>query len=792
MKCPKCDADTAEDSRFCSNCGARLVPYDEGSISETKPHRPPDGQLTTGSAFAGKYRVIGEIGRGGMAVVYKAEDTNLKRLVALKLLSPNFTLDGGAKERFVREAQAASALDHSNICTIYEIDETRDGQMFIAMSYCEGGTLGDRMRQGPFTSEEVVAIAIQIAEGLADAHEGGIIHRDIKPANIMMTPKGQVKITDFGLAKLSGGERITEIGVPMGTVTHMSPEQVRGEEVDQRTDIWSLGIVLYEMITGSVPFKGENAQAVIYSILNVDPEPITNIHAAAPTQLESIISKALTKKPDFRYQNAGDLLTDLRKVKKGLKSEAPAERGPASRRKPSIAVLPFVDMSPEKDQEYFCDGMAEELINALANLEGLQVASRTSTFQFKGKGYDIGEVGRALKVQTVLEGSVRKAGNRLRITAQLVSVADGYHLWSDKYDREIEDIFAIQDDISLAIVDNLKIRLLGGERAKLTKRHTEDLDAYSLYLRGRWLWNRRTEKNLEKAIDLFRQAIAKDPDYAQAYVGLAESYIALPDYSPVVPREPLQKAKEAALKALEIDDTLPEAHVSLASFKMNCEWDWEGAECEFKRSIELNPGYATAHHWYGLFLTWMARFEEAIKEIKRAQELDPGSLVISRNIGLVFYHARQYDQAIEMAHKTIEMDPGFSTSHALLGCAYLQKSMYDEALAEIEKEKAVLNMFDSDLESYTGVTYAAMGEKPKARKVLAKLVEKARQLYVSPYILARICVALGEVDGGFKWLDEAYQDRDRRLIEIKVDPMFDGVRSDPRLAALLDNMGLGD
>jgi serine/threonine protein kinase/Tfp pilus assembly protein PilF len=792
MKCPKCGSDIAEDSRFCNNCGAPLLPSGEGSISETKAHQPPKGQLTAGSTFAGKYRMVEEIGRGGMAVVYKAEDTKLKRLVALKLLSPQFTRDREAKERFVREAQAASALDHPNICTVYEIDETKDGQMFIAMSYYEGGSLKERIREGPLTSEEVVATAIQITEGLAEAHERGIIHRDIKPANIMMTAKGQVKIMDFGLAKLSGGERITEIGIPMGTVTHMSPEQARGEEVDPRTDIWSLGIVLYEMIAGSAPFKGENAQAVMYSILNVDPEPITSINAEAPTQLESIVDKALTKKPDFRYQNAADVLADLRKLKKELRSEALAERQPKSKRKPSIAVLPFVDMSPQKDQGYFCDGMAEELINALTKLGGLQVASRTAAFQLKHKGYDVNGIGRRLRVQTVLEGSVQKAGNRVRVTAQLVNVADGYHLWSEKYDRDMEDIFAIQDEISLAIVDKLKIDLLGGEKAKLTKRHTKDLDAYSLYLRGRWLWNRRTEENLEKAIHLFEQAIAKDPHYAQAYVGLAESYVALPDYSSITPMGPFEKAKEAALRALEIDETLAEAHVSLASIKMNCEWDWKGAEREFKRAIELNPGYATAHHWYALYLTWMARFEEAIKEIKHAQELDPGSLVISRNIGLVFFHARQYDQAIDMACKTIEMDPGFSSTHSQLGCAYLQKSMYEEALAEIEKEKAVLGLFDSDVECYIGVTYALMGETAKARQVLAKLAEQARQFYVSPSNLARIWFALGEVDRGFEWLDEAYENRDRRLIELKVDPMFDNVRSEPRFVALLNKMGLGD
>jgi serine/threonine protein kinase len=442
---------------------------DEGQLDETRPFKV----LSPGTVVS-HYKIIEKIGAGGMGVVYKAEDTRLKRLVALKFLPADLTRDSGAKERFTREAQAASALDHNNICTIYEIDETDDGQMFIAMACYEGETMREKIKRDHLRVEEALDMAIQVAQGLAKAHEKRITHRDIKPANIMVTGDGVVKIMDFGLAKLTGQSGLTRAGTTVGTVAYMSPEQLRGGEIDYKSDIWSLGVVLYEMLTGELPFRGEGDQATIYSILNKEPQPVASIRRDIPGELESVVSRALTKNPESRYENMRDFLVDLRKAREELEVDV-SERLSESKAKPSIAVLPFIDMSPQKDQEYFCDGMAEELINTLANLEGLQVASRTSAFQFKDKGHDIREVGRRLKVQSVLEGSVRKAGDRLRITAQLVSVADGYHLWSEKYDREMEDIFAIQDEISLAIVDNLKLKLLRQEKARLVKRFTEDI-----------------------------------------------------------------------------------------------------------------------------------------------------------------------------------------------------------------------------------------------------------------------------------------------------------------------------
>jgi serine/threonine protein kinase len=475
------------------------------------------------------YKILEKLGEGGMGVVYKAEDTKLKRTVALKFLPSELTRNAAAKDRFVREAQAASALDHPNICTIYEIDETDDGQMFIAMAFYMGTTVQRKIESGPLEPSEALDIAIQVAQGLSKAHEMSIAHRDIKPANLMITGDGVVKIVDFGLAKLAGRAKLNGAGTILGTVAYISPEQAHGEEIDHRTDIWSLGVVLYEMICGQLPFKGEYEQAVIYSITNEEPEPLTRLRPDIPIELEKIVNKALAKRSDLRYQVAFEILNDLRKFKKEF--ESTKEKPSSTKHRSSIAVLPFINLSADPEQNYFCDGVAEEIINSLTHLEGLRVVARTSAFSFRGREIDIREIGNKLNVETLLEGSVRKAGSQVRITAQLVNVADGYHIWSERYDRNIgelccpEDIFAIQDEISLAIVDNLKVKLFGKEKAKLMKRHTEDVDAYSLYLKGRYFWNKRTEESLGKAVKHFEQALERDSGYARAYAGLSDSYI---------------------------------------------------------------------------------------------------------------------------------------------------------------------------------------------------------------------------------------------------------------------------
>jgi len=735
------------------------------------------------------YKILEKLGGGGMGLVYKAEDTKLRRTVALKFLPPELTRDPEAKQRFIQEAQSASSLDHPNICTIHEIDETEDGQMFICMACYEGETLNEKIKRGSLKLEDVLNIIIQVAEGLAKAHSKGIVHRDIKPANIFITEDRKVKILDFGLAKLAGQKRITRFGTAVGTATYMSPEQARGEEVDQRTDIWSLGVVLYEMITGQLPFKGENWEAVLYSIFNEEPQqPLRNIYSDVPESLQQIVQKMLKKEIQERYKDMETLITDLKSI--NLKSDSfTSPRVVGEKPSSSIAILPFMDMSPEKDQAYFCDGIAEELINSLTRIKGLRVVAQTPAFSFKEKNIDIRDIGRKLNVKILLKGSVQKAGKRLRITAQLVNVTDGYYLWSEKFDRDMEDIFTIQDEISLAIVENLKVNLLGGEKAKLMKHYTEDLEAHNLYMWGRFFWNKRTEEGLNKAIEYFRKTIDKDPNYALAYAGLADSYITLCDYNYVPPKDVYPKAKEAVLKALDIDSTLAEVHTSLAMIKFR-QWDCKGAEKEFKRAFALSPNYANAHHWYALFLMYMGRSDEAIEEIKQAQKLDPLSLIINRNVAWVFYFARRYDKAVEALKKTLELDPNFILTNAFLGKVYLHMSMYEEALREIQKEKDIIGRFDPLVETWRGISYECLGRRGEAKQVLDSLLEQAKKTYVPPILLANLYFALGEKDEGFNCLNKGYEECDSTILEIKADPVFDSVRSDPRFITLLKKMGL--
>jgi len=740
------------------------------------------------------YKIIRKIGAGGMGEVYLAQDSRLNRRVALKFLPDQYASDEEFKERFKREARAAAALNHPNIITIHEVAEY-EAKPFIAMEYVEGGSLKELIARGGLSIDRIIEIAGQICEALAKAHQAGIVHRDVKPQNVLIDKDGRLRILDFGLAKVKKEAMLTQFGTTVGTVAYMSPEQARGEDVDHRTDIWALGVVLHEMLTGEMPFKGEHEQAVIYAILNAEPQSLTSVAPKAPLELEEIVNRALAKRPEERYQAVSEMLNHLRLAREGFESGVTRMLLTKAQTSPSIAVLPFTNLSADKDQEYFCDGMAEEIISALAQVEGLRVVARTSAFSFRGKKADVREIGRRLNVGAVLEGSVRKAGSRLRITAQLVNVADGYHFWSEKYDRDIggsccpEDIFCIQDEISLAIVGKLKVKLLGGEKTRILKRHTNDLDAYNFYLKGRYFWGKRTEESLNKSIEYFNQAVEKDPEYALGHAGLADSYITLQDYSLLSPKPLRQRAKEAARKALKVDPTLAEAHNSLAHVMFR-EWDWEGAEKEHRRAIELNPNYASAHHWYALLLSYAARFDEAIAEMKKAWELDPLSLIINRNLGLVLYFARRYDKAGEQLQKTLEMDPTFSLAHATLGLAYLQKSMYQEALVELQKESDLRGGSDAVVEVWRGIACVKVGKRSEAYGILDDLLKRAKQAYVSPVLLAVLYLALGENDQGFERLDRAYRERDSRLLEIKVLPEFDGVRSDPRFKELLKKVGL--
>jgi serine/threonine protein kinase/Tfp pilus assembly protein PilF len=734
------------------------------------------------------YKIIEKLGEGGMGVVYKAEDRKLDRIVALKFLAPHAVGCDEEQSRLIREAKSAAALNHPNICTIHEIDKA-EGRTFIAMECIEGQSLKGKIAAGPLELAEATDIAAQVAGGLGQAHEKGIIHRDIKPANIMVTRVGQSKIMDFGLAKSLGGTLLTKTGTTIGTVAYMSPEQARGAEVDARTDIWALGAILYEMVTGCRPFMGDYEQAVIYQILNETPRPVTELRPDAPRELERIIRKALARKPGERYGSAKDLKKHLEAFGRSSSSAALGGGKRAEEPIPSIAVLPFKDMSSERDQGYFCEGIAEELINALVKLEGLRVAARSSAFQFKDQDSNVRKVGAELDVGTVLEGSVRKSGDRLRITAQLINVEDGFHIWSEKYDRDLEDIFAIQDEISLAIVDKLKIRLLGGERRELVKRHTADQEAHSSYLKGRYFWNRRLEGGMQAAMENFRVAIEKDPGYALAYVGIADTYNITGLFGYLPPGETFPKAKAAAAKALEIDPTLGEAHASLGFIKMFSDWDWVAAEEEFKRAIELNPKYATAREWYALLLCSLERFDEAIMEAERSRELDPLSLIINFVVGMVYYFAGRYDESIASYERALELDPDFLTGNAYVILAYVANGMCDKALETISRVEAAAAGSAYALGFFGGV-YGLCGQKDDALRILNTLDELAKVRYVSSMHRSFVLLGLGRLDEALDALHEAYLERSPSLVIGHRSSVYEPLLLDPRYKDLLKKIGL--
>jgi serine/threonine protein kinase/Tfp pilus assembly protein PilF len=733
------------------------------------------------------YKILEEIGRGGMGVVYKAEDTKLNRTVALKFLPSELTRDPGAKNRFIREAQAAAALEHNNICNIYEINETEDGQTYMAMACYEGETLKSKIEKGKLKIEEAINYSTQIAEGLAGAHEKGIIHRDIKPANIIITNDSVVKIVDFGIAKLSSQTMLTKEGTTLGTVSYMSPEQTRGDSVDHRSDIWQLGVILYEMLTGQLPFKGEYDQAVVYSILNEEPPSILDLRKEIPTELGQVVEKALVKKPEERYQSVEELLADVRAIREKFET-ADAKTALKEKILPSIAVLPFLNMSADPEQEYFCDGMAEELISALTKIENLHVPARISAFAFKGEKIDVREIGRKLNVATVLEGSVRKAGNRLRITAQLINVADGYHLWSERFDRELDDVFAIQDEISIAIVDKLKIRILKGEKEKLVKRYTDNLEAYSLYLKGRYYWNSLTPEGWEKSFECYQKAIEIDPTYALAYVGLSIWHQSLAFWGDVPPSQAIPKSREFAQKAIELDDSISDAHNSLAVVYALYDWNWSAAEKEFKRSIELDPTNALGYVNYAIILTNWKRFEEALVYARRAQKLDPLSSMINTWVSIILMYAGQYEEAVEGLQQVIAKDPGFWQPHLWLCFAFISGSMFEEAVSA--GEKAVeLSGRASIAKAVLACTYFLSGRSKKGEELLESLQERSQSTYVPATFFVWIYSARNDTDKAFRWLQKAAKENDPWICWYGVGP--NALRADdPRFDALLKKIGL--
>ena len=792
IKCPNCDTENPSDSKFCKECATPLPSAEGVFISHTKTLETPVEELTRGALFASRYEIIEELGKGGMGSVYRVEDTKTGEELALKLIKPEISADKNTIERFSNELKLAHKISHRNVCRMFHLGEEK-GTNYITMEYVPGEDLKSFIRRAaPLSTARAISISKQVCEGLTEAHRLGVVHRDLKPSNIMIDKEGNARIMDFGIARSLKAKGITGAGIMVGTPEYMSPEQAEVKEVDRRSDIYSLGVILYEMVTGQLPFEGDTPLSIAMKHKGEKPKDPRDLDPQIPEDISHLILKCMEKDKERRYQSAGELLAELGKIEKETTKRILAERKPETEElkwQNSIAVLPFVDLSPEKDQEYFCDGMAEELINALTKIEKLRVASRTSSFQFKEKGYDIHDVGRKLKVKTVLEGSIRKAGNRLRVTAQLVNADDGYHLWSEKYDRKMEDIFAIQDEISLAIVDKLRVKLLKEEKAKLIKRYTDDLEAYDLYLKGRYFWNRRYEGGLQKGLEYFNQTIKKDPSYAPAYAGIGDSLSVLGLFGWLPPKEAFPKAKAAALKAIEIDDMLAEAYSSLGWINYLYDWDWTASEKALKRALKIDPDYAIGHFWHALYLIWMSRFEEATAAIMKALELEPLSLLINANLGLILYFKRQHDEAIEQCLKTLEMDPNYMLSRFYLGAGYMGKGMWKEAISAFEKA-ASLSEESPYFVGHLGCAYAMSGQKDKARRALNRLEKLSKKRYVSFYYKALIYLGLGEKDQLFECLERAYEDREPLLVVVKSVPYFDSVRSDPKFKALLKRMNL--
>jgi TolB-like protein/tetratricopeptide (TPR) repeat protein len=788
-------------------------------------------------SIVGQYRILEKVGEGGMGVVYKAEDTTLKRIVALKFLPHHLTSNEAEQARFIQEAQAASALNHPNVCVIYGMGN-EGGQQYIAMEFVEGTTLHAKNTGAPLALKDALGYAIQIGEALQEAHSSGIVHRDVKSENIMITAKNQVKVMDFGLAKLKGSLKLTRSSSTVGTLAYMAPEQIQGGEVDARSDIFSFGIVLFEMVTGHLPFRGEHDAAIMYSILNEEPLSLHQYRDDCPADLDRIIVRSLEKDPEDRYQHIDDMVSELRRLQKQssrvihppevqARETVPAEVRPATgtitgtplRPSPrrlrviliaaagvvilagalflffreskesitSMAVLPFVNTSGDANVEYLSDGFTEGLINSLSKLPGIKMMSSRSVFKFKGKDVDPQKAAQELHIDAVLTGRILKRGDELSISAELINAQDNSHIWGNQYNRKASDLIVVQAAISREISTQLKVAMTRDEEKRFTSLPTQNVEAYQLFLKGRFSLNKRSAEGFDRAITYFRSAIDLDPSFALAYAGLAQTYVLQGSYFLIPQDKAFEYTRIAAQKALELDGTIGEAHSALASMAEG-KRDWATAEKEYQQCIELSPNFATGHQWYGEFLGAMGRAEEGLAEMRKAEELDPLSPVVYLSQGGAYLQLRRHDEAIQQAKKSLEIDPHFARGFELLAIARMLSGAYSEAIQDAERAVVVS---DSSVEylAWLGAAYAMAGRKPEAENILNRVQQVSKQQFVSPTIYGVLYSALGEKDQAFLWLNRAFDSHDPALEYLKVDPTFDPLRGDPRFTELVKKMG---
>jgi TolB-like protein/predicted Ser/Thr protein kinase len=821
IRCPECQHENPDNTHFCGKCGSRFPLSDEAAMSLTRTIPTPTKFLVKGTTFAGRYEIIEELGRGGMGVVYKAHDTKLKRGVALKFLPQELTHISEIKERFIREAQAAAALDHPNICTVYEFDETEE-KTFISMAYIEGQSLKKKIEQGPLELDEALRIAIQTAEGLEEAHKKGVVHRDIKSANIMVDERNQAKIMDFGLARISGTTLVTQEGMMMGTIAYMSPEQARGEVVDLRTDIWSFGVVLYEMFSGQLPFKGDHDQAVVYSILNEKPKPITDLRSEIPESIEQVIGKAMEKNPDDRYQNIGELLDDLRSISEGIVPEeikVRLRKAKLQRRKrailyagaasaliilavialsvftghaeaiDAIAVLPIENLTGDTEQEYFADAATDELIGQLSQIAALRVISRTSVMTYKGKEKSLPEIAQELNVDAVVEGTVLRVGESVRIRVQLIeALPEERNLWAQTYDRDMADVLVMYKEMARAIAEKTRVELTQQEVAILASARQVNPEAYEAYSKGMFHAYKLTAQDLELARGYFELALEKDPNFALAHVGMGFVWQALNQQGIMSHSEAGPKAEAASLRALELDDTLAEVHYFLAVNQTWSKWDWESAGKSFERAITINPNFPDARAYYSWYLFYMGRPEEAMVQIERALELDPFNAAFRSLYAFDLMYAHRFDEAIADLRETLRTAPMDEFALSAIRSAYHVKGMFEEAY---EAWKTWYDVHDdAEAEQAFLRGYEEAGYSGALSSVAELMIERSKTKFITPWQIATVYTRAGRNEEALDYLEAAFEAHDANMPSISVDPIFDNLRDEPRFNELLRKMKL--